>query len=314
MAGDWIKWCKGLARKREVMRMAKYLQMPPDQVAGITMRFWEWVDDNGTIGPDGNGIVTDLALHPSVVDELVGVTHFGEALADAGWLVVNGAQTTLPNFGRHNGKTAKSRALTKNRVEEHRNATSNAPVTSKTLPEKRREESIKTPNPLSGGARSELFDLKSGNANGVASAEAEAIYRAYPRKTLKRERALAALRVVVGEIGAPALRAAVVKYSQSVLEDGIRSVPALDKWLGNGCWKDWLPKPTPAVAPVPVAEGPSETLMQLRDVLHEKAPLTANQRALVPMLAEHLTSHDLTLLSAGDRERMASLVEQPVAA
>jgi hypothetical protein len=50
----------------------------------------------------------------------------------------------IPNFSRHNGSPAKSRALGKNRAESHRksNAKSNAVSVTEALPEKRREEYV----------------------------------------------------------------------------------------------------------------------------------------------------------------------------
>src|SRR5690606_26191535 len=62
-----------------------------------------------------------------------------------GWLVQCGSNLSLPNFDRHNGKTAKNRALTAKRVAEFKsdgNAKGNARSVTSALPreEKRREE------------------------------------------------------------------------------------------------------------------------------------------------------------------------------
>ena len=41
-------------------------------------------------------------------------------MVNVGWLIVNEAGLTLPNFERHNGKTAKARVLTAVRVAKHK--------------------------------------------------------------------------------------------------------------------------------------------------------------------------------------------------
>jgi 3-polyprenyl-4-hydroxybenzoate decarboxylase len=64
-----------------------------------------------------------------------------------GWLDQDGHNLRLPNFGYHNGETAKQRALGKNRAEKARsNAKSNAASVTKALPEKRREEKRRVSN------------------------------------------------------------------------------------------------------------------------------------------------------------------------
>jgi hypothetical protein len=63
----------------------------------------------------------------------------------SGWMADDGQSLTLPNFDRHNGKTAKTRAMTAKRVASHKAKSNAASVTSSVsdaLPreEKRREE------------------------------------------------------------------------------------------------------------------------------------------------------------------------------
>jgi hypothetical protein len=72
----------------------------------------------------------------------------------SGWMADDGHSLTLPNFDRHNGKTAKTRAMTAKRVATHKaksNAVSVTSSVSDALPreEKRREE-INTPLPPQG--------------------------------------------------------------------------------------------------------------------------------------------------------------------
>jgi hypothetical protein len=63
----------------------------------------------------------------------------------SGWMADDGQSLTLPNFDRHNGKTAKTRAMTAKRVATHKaksNASSVTSSVSSALPreEKRRED------------------------------------------------------------------------------------------------------------------------------------------------------------------------------
>jgi hypothetical protein len=152
MAGDWIKWTKGLARKREVLAMSARMEQSPANVAGLCMILWEWLDDNVTgtqIDENGNAHVTLGALQPSFIDSLVGANGFAAAMSAEGWLCLRSGSLTVPNYGRHNGQTAKDRALTSDRVQRHRkgkcNGESVTHVTVGALPEKRREEYKSTP-------------------------------------------------------------------------------------------------------------------------------------------------------------------------
>lgn len=136
MAGDWIKVQKDTPDKPEVLAIASRMGLDPDAVVGKLIRIWSWFDTH-TI--DGNA----LSVTFSFLDRLTGVTGFAEQVALVGWLEQNGQSLMLPNFGNHNGETAKKRSLGKNRTEKHRsNAESNAPSVTKTSPEKRREEKI----------------------------------------------------------------------------------------------------------------------------------------------------------------------------
>ena len=100
---------------------------------------------------------------------------FADALEEVGWLSADD-ELTLPNFDRHNGKTAKTRAQTKNRVEVLRSERNNCNAASVTtaLPEKRREEKRRLP-PISPPEGDGLIQSPT-------PGELEAIYNLYPRK------------------------------------------------------------------------------------------------------------------------------------
>ena len=141
MAGDWIKMETALPDKPEVWQMAGILSIDPDAVIGKLLRVWAWFDSHTT---DGNAVGVTYAL----LDRIAGVTGFAEAMTFCGWLNESGSCLSVPNFSRHNGKTAKNRALTNDRVAKSRemqrgsNAECNANTVTKTVTreEKRRED------------------------------------------------------------------------------------------------------------------------------------------------------------------------------
>jgi hypothetical protein len=154
MAGDWIKLEVTTSDKPEVWQIAESLGIDPDAVVGKLIRVWAWFDQqtldgnaggNATSVTGGNGVSVTKSATMALLDRKVGVTGFCAAMISVGWMLDDGDALTLPNFDRHNGKTAKTRALTAKRVFEHKkksNAGANAPVTVAALPreEKRREE------------------------------------------------------------------------------------------------------------------------------------------------------------------------------
>ena len=140
MAGDWIKFEKATLDKPEVFDMAVILEIDPDAVVGKLLRVWNWFDDQSL---DGNASVTVRAL----LDRYSGVTGFTEAMESVGWLIVEGESMTLPNFDRHNGQTAKTRALTAKRVTKSKaksnakgNASTVTSIVTPSLPENRIED------------------------------------------------------------------------------------------------------------------------------------------------------------------------------
>lgn len=152
MAGDWIKWSKGLTRKMEILQIAARLHVAPAHAAGVLMQLMEWVDENVSIfDEDGNARVTLGPLQPSTLDVTLGLAGFMESLAEIGWVKLDGDVLVFIHAGRHNGQTAKARAVTNRRVAKHREKINDSTVTHVTpeslqnpLPEKRREDSTHT--------------------------------------------------------------------------------------------------------------------------------------------------------------------------
>ncbi|SEE13191.1 DnaT-like ssDNA-binding domain-containing protein [Pseudomonas coleopterorum] len=139
MAGDWIKFEITTMDKPEVAQIADLADIDPDAVVGKLMRIWAWFDQQ-----------TEKGNAPSVskklLDRAVGVTGFCDHMKSVGWMEECDGRISLPHFDRHNGKTAKNRALTAKRVASHKTK-GNAGSVTNALPkeEKRREDQ----NPLS---------------------------------------------------------------------------------------------------------------------------------------------------------------------
>lgn len=154
MAGDWIKWVKGLAKRPEVIDMSVALGRPRHEIAGILCEVWEWADDNvdpADASVSCPGLVRMRSASSHTIDALVGVPGLADAMLAVEWLQVRNGSIVFPKFGRHNGKHAKGRALDAERKRKERNKTSeNCPDSNRTEtgPEERREEKSKGVNPL----------------------------------------------------------------------------------------------------------------------------------------------------------------------
>lgn len=137
----WLKMESSTPDKPEVLAITVKMGWDdPDLTVGKLFRVWKWFDQHTV---DGNA----PSVTPALLDRIVGVSGFVTAMSEVGWLVISDDGVSLPNFDRHNGATAKKRALTAKRVANHKTALpkeqkSNAPSVSDALPreEKKRED------------------------------------------------------------------------------------------------------------------------------------------------------------------------------
>ena len=113
MAGDWIKWQRGLSRKPEVLRMSAKLERSRHEIAALLMEVWEWTDEQvADPDEDGNAIVRiESGQARAFIDHLTGLLGFADAMSAENWISFRSAHVAFPNWGRHNGKSAKRRAL-----------------------------------------------------------------------------------------------------------------------------------------------------------------------------------------------------------
>ena len=133
--GSWIKVDTAIHSKPEVFRLSAELEMSVLEVVGLLVKFWAWAD---THSADGNAVgVTSVTL-----DSYIGVNDFSAMMQKVGWLEFNEEGMKIPNFDYHNGKSAKSRALTNRRVSKSRNERykCNDDSVTKALPDKIRED------------------------------------------------------------------------------------------------------------------------------------------------------------------------------
>jgi hypothetical protein len=114
MAGDWLKFEKATMDKPEVFEMAGILGIDPDAVVGKLLRVWSWFDEQSR---DGHASVTVRTL----LERRAGVPDFVAAMISVGWLTESNGCFILPNYERHNGSSAKSRALATVRKQKSRN-------------------------------------------------------------------------------------------------------------------------------------------------------------------------------------------------
>jgi len=140
MSQPWIKWTKGFARKPEIIRIAAKLGVSRHHAASIVMQVFEWLDDNVdslNVCPEGHAEITLGAPPLPQLDALIDVPGLADAMSDAGWLQARSVSLVFPHFSRHNGSTAKARALDSARKS-----------TERTLPAPRISPSEVCPNPV----------------------------------------------------------------------------------------------------------------------------------------------------------------------
>ncbi len=112
MAGDFIRWQKGLQHKPEVGQIARATGLDVFSVAARLMAIWCWADEVTTTG------VVDGATREQV-DLLAMHTGFCAAMEGCrphGWIMVDDDGVSFPNYDRHNGQCAKKRVMEAQRV------------------------------------------------------------------------------------------------------------------------------------------------------------------------------------------------------
>lgn len=115
MAGDWIKIRTELSRDPAVIGMAATLDLDEFGVVGRLVVIWSWADQHTA---DGHAI----GVTPCWLDRFVQCDGFAQAMAAAGWLLVEPDGIQIPDFEAHNGENAKKRAQAAKRKQKQRAA------------------------------------------------------------------------------------------------------------------------------------------------------------------------------------------------
>lgn len=127
MAERWIKYVCGLPERPEVVWIAVATGLDRFAVSGRLLHIWAWADENTTDGTIviGSRKCNDASVTEKFIDELVGTPGFAAAMKEVGWLEAVEGGVSFPDFSRHNGQTAKTRAKTALRVNQRRTCTEN---------------------------------------------------------------------------------------------------------------------------------------------------------------------------------------------
>jgi hypothetical protein len=227
MAGDWIKVERATLHKPEILEAAELLGMKRREALGLFLDYFAWLDENM---PDScNGFVTHVSRMS--VDETLHAAGFAAVLEAIGWAKFDDAKRmlTVIHHERHNGKTAKSRALATKRVQRFRNDG----IVTESLPEKRREV-LK-------------YSAAKSTANGTANAEGfAAFWAAYPKKKNKGDALKAWVKLGPDQALCDLIVSKIDEQRGQDPEwtrDGGQYIPHPASWLNARGWEDEFYKP-----------------------------------------------------------------------
>ncbi|WP_460151820.1 hypothetical protein [Pseudomonas sp. S2_B07] len=113
MAGDWIKVRVDLATDPAVIGIAASLDCSEFEVVGMLLHFWSWANAQSR---DGHIV----GVTKNWIDRFVRRDGFAAAMEKVDWLIDEGDGILIPNFNRHNGQSAKKRAVDGKRQKNHR--------------------------------------------------------------------------------------------------------------------------------------------------------------------------------------------------
>jgi len=113
MAGDWLKIRNDLDEDPHVLRVQHILGIEDvDLLIGKLRRLWKHADQHTK-----DGFIPFATAE--IIDRLIGLPGFANAMASVGWLVLTDSGAQIPRFDEHNSESAKSRAQTARRVFRH---------------------------------------------------------------------------------------------------------------------------------------------------------------------------------------------------
>ena len=112
MANEWIKVEKNTPEKPEIRHISRACNVSPGMAFAAWFRLWSYFDSE-----TADGEVKFLT--PTDCDAIARLPGIGMALSidhGCGWIVFHQSGATIVNWDRHNGKSAKKRAMTNRRI------------------------------------------------------------------------------------------------------------------------------------------------------------------------------------------------------
>jgi hypothetical protein len=211
VAGDWIKMRANLHTHPKVVRMSSALSADRLRIVGGLHAVWCLFDEHSEDGRlDG--------YSSAAIDDHIGFPGFAQAMQRVHWLTSDTSSVALPEFDKHNGQSAKRRAMDADRKREKR--AENAPEMSAPKADKKRTREEKRREDIS-----PLF---------------ERFYEAYPRKVGRKAAEKAFAKVEADE-------ALVDRMVSAIQRQGLKAkcakgdaqyVPHPSTWLSEGRWDD----------------------------------------------------------------------------
>lgn len=115
MAGDWIKMRIDLQSHPKIVRILSATDADKFRVIGGLHAVWSVFDTHSV-----DGVLPGYT--PKALDHVIGWPGFSAAMIDVGWLSFRDAEgLAMPEFGEHNGQSAKRRAEDQKRKRDGRN-------------------------------------------------------------------------------------------------------------------------------------------------------------------------------------------------
>lgn len=220
MAGDWIKVRCDLQSHPKIVRILSATKSDKFRVIGGLHAVWSVFDAHSEDG----------VLHgytPELMDHIIGWDGFAVAMIKVGWLAIaEGESLVMPEFGEHNGQSAKRRAEDQKRKRDNRKPvrilSAECPLESG-LEKRREEKNIKPPKSPKGDWTG--FDQ---------------FWSAYPRKVAKPQALKAWNKLKPSEPMTGKIMSAVNAQAASdqwTKDDG-KFIPHPATWLNGQRWDD----------------------------------------------------------------------------
>jgi hypothetical protein len=112
---EWIAVKKQIVRSPEVIKIAKGLNLPREQIVCLLIEWWGWLDDQTE-----DGFLPGFELNDA--DTIAGHSGFGRWLAEVGWLIPTADGVQAPRYELYHPKSAKRRMLAARRKKRQREA------------------------------------------------------------------------------------------------------------------------------------------------------------------------------------------------